>query len=203
MTTTRHDARPQRRAGAAPGVAEAGPRRWRLSGRGRKAVLLVHVAVAGTWLGVDVVLGVLVLTAATSDDAVAPAAALVSVAEFATTPLVVVAALTLASGVLLGLGTKYGLVRYWWVAVKLVLNLVLVGLVLGLLGPAVTAVAADARDTLAAGGPPPEVGQLAFPPIVSTTAVLIAFTLSVFKPWGRVRRSTPTADRTGGIGRTP
>jgi hypothetical protein len=26
----------------------------------------------------------------------------------------------LASGVLLGLGSKYGLVRYWWVTVKLI-----------------------------------------------------------------------------------
>jgi hypothetical protein len=166
-------------------------------------VLLLHVAVAGTWLGIDVVLGLLVLTATTADDPVAPAAALVGIAEFATLPLVVVAALTLASGVLLGLGTKYGLLRYWWVAVKLVLNLVLIGLVIGLLGPTVTALATDARDTLTGGAPLPRPTQLAFPPIVSTTAVLIAFTLSVFKPWGRVRRSTPAADRTGGIGGTP
>jgi hypothetical protein len=42
---------------------------------------------------------------------------------------------TLTSGVLLGLGTKYGLVRYWWVLVKLVINVVLVALVLILLWP--------------------------------------------------------------------
>jgi hypothetical protein len=31
--------------------------------------------------------------------------------------------------------------------------------------------------------------NLLFPPIVSSTAVIVAMTLSVFKPWGRVRRS--------------
>jgi hypothetical protein len=36
---------------------------------------------------------------------------------------------SLASGVVLGLGTKWGLIRYWWVAAKLVLNVVLVALV--------------------------------------------------------------------------
>jgi hypothetical protein len=32
------------------------------------------------------------------------------------------------------------------------------------------------------------VGDLVFPPIVSTGALLFAMVLSVFKPWGRVRR---------------
>ena len=32
------------------------------------------------------------------------------------------------------------------------------------------------------------VGDLIFPPIVSTSALLIAFVLAVFKPWGRLRK---------------
>jgi hypothetical protein len=31
------------------------------------------------------------------------------------------------------------------------------------------------------------VGDLIYPPIVSPTALLIAFVLAVFKPWGRTR----------------
>jgi hypothetical protein len=34
------------------------------------------------------------------------------------------------------------------------------------------------------------VGDLIFPPIVSPTALLVAMVLAVFKPWGRIRRST-------------
>jgi len=31
--------------------------------------------------------------------------------------------------------------------------------------------------------------DLVFPPIVSSVALVLAFVLSVFKPWGRVRRA--------------
>ena len=36
----------------------------------------------------------------------------------------------LATGLLLGLGTRWGLVRYWWVLVKLILSLIMTVLVL-------------------------------------------------------------------------
>ncbi|MEX5719578.1 hypothetical protein [Geodermatophilus maliterrae] len=164
------------------------PPPWRLGARPRKALLLVHVCAAGSWLGFAVVLGLLVLAATTAEDPTVPAAALVSIATFATWPLLVLGLLTLASGVLLGTGTKYGLLRYWWVAVKLVLNVLLVTLVVLLLGPEVTRLAADARGTLDGGGSLPVFSDLVFPPTVSTTALLVAMVLSVFKPWGRIRR---------------
>jgi hypothetical protein len=153
----------------------------------RKLVLLLHIAAAGAWLGIDVVLGILVFTAIFSGDAVGAASAVAAVGRFATWPLAVVGLLCLATGVLLGLGSKYGLVRYWWVAVKLVLNVVLVTLVLFLLMPSLGPLAGDARDSLTTGAALPDLTDLAFPPVVSTTAVLVAMTLSVFKPWGRVR----------------
>jgi hypothetical protein len=48
----------------------------------------------------------------------------------------------LGSGVVLELGTKYGLVRYWWVAIKLVVNILLTALVPIALRPEVTQAAA-------------------------------------------------------------
>ena len=157
--------------------------RWHPGPRTRKALLLLHIVSSGAWLGIDVVLGILVFTALLGDDPSVAASAIASTGHFATWPLAATGLLCLATGVLLGTGSKYGLVRYWWVAVKLVLNVVLVTLVLALLIPTLGPLAADARD----GGPLPELGNLAFPPVVSTTAVLVAMTLSVFKPWGRVR----------------
>jgi hypothetical protein len=41
---------------------------WRQSARTRKSFLLVHIASAGAWLGIDVVMAVLVFTALFSDD---------------------------------------------------------------------------------------------------------------------------------------
>jgi hypothetical protein len=90
--------------------------------------------------------------------------------------------------VLLGLGTKYGLVRYRWVLVKLVVNVVLVTLVVLVLWPGVTAVGEAGRAALVEGDAPTMPATLVFPPIVSSTALVVAMTLSVFKPWGRTRR---------------
>ncbi|PZG07250.1 hypothetical protein C1I95_31315 [Micromonospora craterilacus] len=163
--------------------------RWRIGPRLRKVLLLLHIAAAGAWLGIDIVLGLLVLAAFTPGDDLGAAAALTSIGYFATWPLAAVGLLCLATGVLLGLGTKYGLVRYWWVAIKLVLNVVLVTLVIAALGPGIHELTAGARASLAAGRPLPVLTDLAFPPIVSTAAVLFATTLSVFKPWGRLRRA--------------
>jgi hypothetical protein len=42
--------------------------RWRLGSRTRKGVLVLHIASAGAWLGVDVAMGVLIFTALASDD---------------------------------------------------------------------------------------------------------------------------------------
>lgn len=114
---------------------------------------------------------------------------------FAIWPLFTAGLVCLASGVLLGLGSKYGLVRYWWVATKLALNLVLTGLVLVALRPGVSEAARHGRQ-LAAGEPATvSVSDLIFPPIVSPTALLIAVLLSVFKPWGLIRRRPASRPR--------
>jgi hypothetical protein len=104
--------------------------RWRLGARTRKSVLLVHIASAGAWLGIDVVMAVLVFTALLSDDDRTKALSSRALELVAVGPLLATGLICLLTGVLLGLGSKYGLLRYWWVAVKLALNLVLTGLVL-------------------------------------------------------------------------
>ncbi|GAB3817143.1 hypothetical protein [Micromonospora zhanjiangensis] len=168
-----------------------GPRPFRLGARTRKTVLVAHIATAGAWLGIDVVLGILVVTALSTGDADTRALCYRALELFAVWPLFVVGVGCLASGVLLGLGSRYGVVRYWWVAVKLVLNLVLVVLVLIALRPGVADLAEVGRQIaagrLSAAGP----GDMIFPPVVSTAALLLATVLSVFKPWGRTRRRIP------------
>jgi hypothetical protein len=83
-------------------------------------------------------------------------------------------------------------VRYWWVAIKLVLNIVLTALILLALRPEVVEAAEQGRQ-FAAGEPASlVVGNLIFPPIVSPTALLLAMVLAVFKPWGRIRKASAT-----------
>jgi hypothetical protein len=184
-TRTERTARTARPTRTEPRPLPVASARLRLSPRARKLVLLTHIAAAGAWLGIDLVLGVLVFTAFTASD-LQSAAAAASLASFATWPLITVGVVTLVTGVLLGLGSRYGLVRYWWVLAKLVLNVVLVTLVVLVLAPGTTALAGTALDSLAAGTAPALSTNLVFPPIVSSTAVIVAMTLAVFKPWGLI-----------------
>lgn len=163
---------------------------WRMRPRTRKAVLAVHILAAGAWVGLDVMLGVLVFTAGLTADP-ATAALCYQVLPLLAWPIVTAALLSLLSGVVLGLGTHHGLVRYWWVAIKLVLNLLLLVLVWFLLRPGLDAAAEYGRALLAGATTTVDVGDLVFPPIVSTSALVVATLLSVYKPRGRVRRQHP------------
>lgn len=173
---------------AQPGV------RWRLGAGTRKGLLVLHIASAGAWLGMDLAMAVLIFTALTTDNTTTKATSFQALELVAVWPLLASGLVCLASGVLLGLGSKYGLVRYWWVMTKLILNLVLTGLVLIALAPQATEAAEQARRFLAGEPATLTVGDLILPPIVSPTALLVAMVLAVFKPWGRIRAADPSKE---------
>jgi hypothetical protein len=75
------------------------------------------------------------------------------------------------------------------VAIKLGLNIILSTLVVTSLRGEV-AKAADLGSQLATGADLDwSFSNMLYPPIVSPTALTVAFLLAVFKPWGRIRRS--------------
>jgi len=175
MTTTQMNHQPAKAA-------------WRLGKGARKVTLLVHIVSAGAWIGIDVIVAVLVGVGWFADSASTRGVAYQALGLFVVWPMLTSAVMCLGSGLLLGWGSKYGLVRYWWVAVKLFLNLLLTTLILIALNPAMPEVAEYGRS-LAAGQPnSTDVSDLFFPPIVSLTLLTFATTLSIFKPWGRTRR---------------
>lgn len=157
----------------------------------RNGVLVVHVVASVAWVGVDLaLLALLSMTITTSDGAVAAAGVrAVAVVIPATVPAL--ALLMVTSGVLLGLGTKWGLLKYTWVAWKLFIGVVLTVLVGVLLLPtALTLDVPDATrsaDQVRAGVTLPD---LLAPPIVSGIALITAVVLSVYKPGGRLRLRT-------------
>ena len=164
-------------------------RRDRLSRRQRHAVLVLHIVSAVGWIGVDLALLPLVLTGLTTDDGQTAAAAFGAVAILVPWTVPALSLLIVSTGVLLGLGTRWGLVRYWWVAVKLVLSLILTTLVFVALLPGVTAIdvtgATSADEVRAALGEPM---NFLYPPVVSGLTLLAAVVLSVTKPHSRVQR---------------
>ncbi|WP_328304617.1 hypothetical protein [Actinomycetospora sp. NBC_00405] len=153
----------------------------------RRAVLITHIASAGAWLGVDVAMAVLIVTAMTADEPGTLAFSLQALDVVSIWPLLACGLLCLLSGVVLGVGSKWGLLRYWWVAAKLVLNLVLTGLVLVSLRAEVVEQAALARRSAAGEVVTYDLSNLIYPPTVSPTLLLVAIALSVIKPWGRIR----------------
>jgi hypothetical protein len=175
------------RAGTLEYLGADDPGRWRLGARARKGVLVAHIASAGAWIGIDVVMGVLVFTALLAENVDTRALCYRALELFAVWPLITTGLLCLASGLVLGLGTKWGLIRYWWVTTKLALNVLLVALVPVALWPEVIEKAEQGRRFMAGEAASLAVGDLVFPPIVSPTLLLVAFVLAVFKPWGRIR----------------
>ncbi|WP_046563912.1 hypothetical protein [Micromonospora sp. HK10] len=160
----------------------------RLSPTGRKALLTLHLVTALGWLGTDLVLltlGVAGLRGA-DPDVVYPTAGLLVTYLFA--PLSVAVWLI---GVASALLTPWGLLRWRWVLVKLVLTTVMLGLVLLLLTPRIRHLGA-----LGGAASPHLRVDLVVPPAVSSTLLLVATVLSTYKPWGRLRPAAPTSRRT-------
>jgi hypothetical protein len=103
-----------------------------LSPRWRKPLLTAHVSVGAGLIGADLsLLGLAVWGWRGSDPAsVYPAMSLLS--SWVVAPLAVAALIT---GVLQATLSAYGLLRYWWVTIKLAITLVLTGLVLFVVVP--------------------------------------------------------------------
>ena len=159
-----------------------------LAPRVRKAVLTVHIVSAGVWIGVDVLVAVLVGVGLGGGSVAARGLALRALAEFVVAPMLTSALVCLGSGLLLGLATKWGLVRYWWVVVKLVMNVLLCVLIVVALQPGMADVGTAGVAVEAGQVPVTDLSSLVYPPTVSLTMLAVATVLSVYKPWGRVRR---------------
>lgn len=160
----------------------------RLAPRPRKALVVVHVGTSVGLLGADAAVLTLSLAGATGADplTVHPAAALV-----ATALLVPLALASLASGVLLGRLTPWGLLRHWWVALKLLLTTAGTVLALVVLTPSLDA----AADAALAGVPvlPGERWALVRNSSAASVVLVTTLVLSVAKPFGRVRRRARAA----------
>lgn len=167
----------------------SGPR-FELGIRIRRGVLALHIIAAGAWIGIDVMVAVLVGVGRFGDDPATRSAAYQAIGRFAVAPMLTAALACLATGLLLGLATKWGLVRYWWVLIKLIITVALCTLIVVALRPGMDEVTAagvaigDGRRPLTA------LDSLFFPPAVSLSALSAAVLLSTYKPWGRTRRHT-------------
>jgi hypothetical protein len=155
-----------------------------LSAPWRKLLLTVHVAATVSVLGMDLVLLALGISGMGGADprTIYPAAQLVS--EGLVAPLAI---LSLGTGLLLAALTPWGILRYWWVTIKLAITVVLTSAVLFVLIPRLGAAAN------AVTGPAPRLLTVAerlplvVAPAVASTLLALAVVLAIFKPGWRLR----------------
>ncbi|HVU15466.1 MAG TPA: hypothetical protein VHD32_00965 [Candidatus Didemnitutus sp.] len=155
----------------------------------RKLGLAAHVTASVGWLGAVAAFLALSIAGLTSREAETVRGAYLAmnlIGEFTLVPLSILAVVT---GLFQSLGTEWGLFRYYWVAVKLVLTF---GATLLLLLHQFTEVAAAARRVSQSPSESlPEVGALGFHLArdagLGLLVLLVITALSIFKPWGRTR----------------
>jgi uncharacterized membrane protein len=115
-----------------------------MNARLRKTVLTVHLVVSVGWIGAALAYLALGLAAASTDEPEVIRASWSSMALTGWLVLVPLALAAFTTGVLLALGTPWGLLRHWWVVFSLVLTALSV-VVLVLHMPTVSAQAELAR----------------------------------------------------------
>ncbi|SCF62183.1 hypothetical protein GA0115259_100257 [Streptomyces sp. MnatMP-M17] len=144
----------------------------------RRALLVVHVATSVSWLGLTIGLLTLGVTAFRTSDPAITQTAYQAMKILVDWPIIPVALLALISGLVLSLGTPWGLARYRWVWIKFWLTLITFGAKVFALRPGI--------HTAAATGIPDS--SLVAAPTVATSAYLLMTAISVLKPWGLTRR---------------
>lgn len=149
----------------------------------RKVVLMTHIISAGAWFGIDLVLCVLVVVGWLRTGPAARDEVWQPLATWFMLPMLYTALaaglVCLLSGLLLGLATKFGVLRYWWVAAKLGLNIVMtVVLLVFLLNPI--------QEISTGQAPISELTVVFYLSVMALGMVTLASLISVFKPWGRI-----------------
>nr|WP_236655439.1 DUF2269 domain-containing protein [Streptacidiphilus carbonis] len=149
--------------------------------------MLLHVVTSVGWLGLDFGLLALGVTGRWFTPRVGQLGVYRAIDLLGYAVVLPVAVIAAASGVVLSLGTYWGLLRYRWVVIKLVLTSVaLVATAFALLPQMDRAVA----NCVAGGGPGGSGNSLVAAPIVAGALYTTATALSVYKPRGARKRGS-------------
>lgn len=154
-----------------------------MSPRLRKLALAVHLTASVGWIGAVAAYLVLDLTVATSDDVAKLRSAWVAMDAIATWTIVPLALTALVTGLLMALGTKWGLFRHYWVLVSFVLT-VLAAIVLLSETRVIAAAAAIAADATATDEDVRAIPNTLVHSIGGLTVLLVVQVLNLYKPPG-------------------
>lgn len=159
--------------------------------RVRQVWMVLHIISSVGWVGTILAAIALSVASLTTDDPHRISSLYSAMEVLATTFFLPGTALMVVTGVVLGLGTKWGLLKWWWVAVKLTVGLALFAAGAFNLRFAVY----NAADQAAELQPLPSSVDISLFGMLCVMAGLGIFSalLSVLKPWGRIRKRTAPA----------
>ena len=149
-------------------------------------MLLLHVLSSVGWIGAVAAFLSLALAGMNSRDAQTACAAYIAMEPITYGIIVPLAILSLATGLLLSLGTKWGLFSHYWVIFKFLINLLSLPILL-----LHTRIIHRVASTVAASGLLPaslrgDRDHLVVASLASLGALLVATILSIYKPRGRL-----------------
>lgn len=170
-----------------------------MTGWVRKLGIVVHVALSVGWFGAVAAFLALAFAAVGSDPAMARAA-FVGMDVIGSWALVPLSLGALASGIVQSIATKWGLVRHYWVVVKLLLTMAATAVLLLHQFTAVEEAARLAMQSTADIGILRRFGiQLLADAGLAAVVLTIITVIAVYKPWGPTpfARGTPAAQPLG------
>lgn len=163
----------------------------RLSASARRAVLFVHIVAGVGWFGIAAVTFVLSVAVLTQADATILRAGYEFHELLIGTLARPASLITLGTGLILGLGTKWGIAKYYWPLAKLVLVVATI-VITANLAPGWIATALDSADAPRAGEFTAAQTNLVGMAVFHILTIGAAAWLSIYKPGGRTRWNRPT-----------
>lgn len=173
----------------------------RVSPGSRRVALTAHIVASVGWLGAIAVSAALAVTGLTSQDADVVRAAYVALDSISWSVLVPLSLASLLTGLVQSLGTPWGLFRHYWTLVKFAIT-ILATAVLLLYTQTLSSLAAMASSA-GSSGADLSAFRSASPLLHSAAALvmlLVAATLSVFKPRGLTPYGWRKVSRSAGYG---
>jgi hypothetical protein len=152
----------------------------------RKFALAAHLMFSVGWIGAVAGYIALDVAAATSQDAQTLRAAYLAMELIAWYVIVPLALATLLSGLVMSLGTKWGLFRHYWVLISLLLTTIAT-VVLLVETQTISYFADIAADPTTSGDDLRALGNTLVHSVGGTVVLLVILVLNVYKPQGMTR----------------
>lgn len=152
----------------------------------RKFALAAHITPAVGWIGAVAGYIALDVAAVTSEDAQTLRAVYLAMGLIAWYVIVPFAFASVLTGVVMSMGTKWGLFRHYWVLISLLLTIIATAVLLAET-QTISYFADRAADPTTSGNDLRELGSTLVHSVGGTVVLLVILVLNVYKPRGMTR----------------